>query len=146
MGKRYNSFMDIKRLTTRPDGRRIAFSTHLFFYISLIFGLAFVLPPDLLEMTTSPLYQFTASSGWAFWWGMSLLIVTVANTVMLLTRSTKLASVVGVFGFCLWLFAFFAYWFMGFWFGLFAAAVPSLAFWAWYSFMISRFRGYPEED
>lgn len=131
--------MDKKRLTTRPDGMKISFSTHLFFYITLIFGLAFILPPDVLGVATSPLYEFTHAGPWGFWWGVGLIVVFVANTVMLITRSRRLAGIVGVLGFSLWVFAAFAYIFMGFWFGLLVVAIPSLIFWGWYSITVSQF-------
>lgn len=131
---------NLKRLMTRPDGTMIAFSTHIFFYISLVFGLAFILPPGLLDMTNSPLYMFTVDLGWFYYWGWGLIAVTVANTIMLWTRSNRLASVVGVLGFCLWLFAAFAYGFMGYWFGLLAAALPNLVFWFYYAIMVAQFR------
>ena len=132
--------MKKERLTRRPDGQNISVSTHIFFYITLMFGIVFVLPPTLFDTIYSPLYQFTVARDWHFWWGVGLLVVSVSNTLMLYTRSRFFASFVGALGFCLWLFAGFAYLYMGYVFGFLVVALPNMVFWAWYSIMVARFR------
>lgn len=132
--------MDFKRLTIRPDGKHIAFPTHLFLLITLMFGIAFVLPEGVLATAASPLWAFSSKAGIGFWWGWGLIAVTIMNTIMLLTRSIILARITGALGFCLWLYAAFAYLYIGFWLGLLASAVPCVLFWGWYSLQIAKFR------
>lgn len=132
--------MKFNRLLYRPDGLRISFSTHLFLFITLMFGIAFVLPPELFATGLSPLSSFSSGVGVGALWGVGLITVTVLNTIMLLTRIKALASVTGVLGFCLWLYAAFAYAHVGYWLGLLVIALPSVMFWAWYSLIVTQFR------
>lgn len=137
--------MDLKRLTTRPDGLPIPLSTHLFFFMTLVFGVAFVLPPGVFNTFSSPLWLFSSSVGVGTAWGIGLLLTSALNALMLLTRSESLAKVTGVLGFCLWLYACFAYFYIGFWLGFLAAALPSTVFWAWYSIQVAKFRNLLKE-
>jgi len=141
----YNQHMELKRLTTKPDGAPIALSTHMFFFITLVFGIAFVLPPGVFNTFTSPLWSFSASAGVALFWGIGLLATSVLNTLLLLTRSPILASIVGVLGFCLWLYAAFAYFYIGFWLGFLGAAIPNVIFWGWYAVQVAKYRNYLKE-
>lgn len=124
----------------RPDGQRINFAVHLFFYITLMFGLAFVLPPEWLGTGASELFHFSQVHGVAFWWGMAMLVTTALNTIMLGTRNTVLAQYAAMVGFLCWAYAFIAYAIQGFWFGLLVGAVPNLAFWIWYYFQTQYYR------
>ena len=137
--------MNFKRLITRPDGLPIPLSTHLFFFITLVFGIAFSVPPGIFNTFSSPLWSFSTSAGVAWLWGIGLLTVCALNALMLLTRSRFLASIVGVLGFCLWLYAAFAYFYIGFWLGFFAAALPNAIFWAWYAVQVAKYRNYLKE-
>lgn len=132
--------MDFTRLIIRPDGKNIAFPTHLFLFITLMFGIAFVLPPGVLAAASSPLWTFSSQAGVGLWWGWGLIAVSVMNTLMLLTRSVLLARITGALGFCLWLYATFAYLYIGFWLGLLASAIPNVLFWGWYAIQVAKFR------
>ncbi len=135
----------LSRLWLNPDGTSIKFSTHLFFYIAFMFGLAFVLPPQAFGLGVIELFKFSSIHNLSILWGLGLLSVTAINTIMLLTRSRILGSIVGVLGFSCWLYAAFAYFILGQPFGFLVVAVPNMLFWGWYTFRISYYRSYLDE-
>lgn len=132
----------LKRLIYRPDGTRIPLPTHLFFYITLVFGIAFVLPPSIFGLGLVEIFKFSSLHGLAQWWGMALITTTLLNTIMLITRNQTIAQVTGVLGFCCWLYAAIGYFIVGFPFGLLVGAVPNMIFWAWYTFRLSGWSNY----
>src|SRR3954463_14330278 len=124
----------LERLRYRPDGTLIPFPTHLFFLITLLFGLAFVSPPSFFHIGAVELFKFSSLHGLAVYWGIALLVTSALNTIALLTRNKLITSIVGTLGFACWLYAGLAYVIMHIWFGLLVAALPNAAFWAWYSY------------
>ena len=135
-----------KRLYLGPDHKPYPVSMHLFLYMTLIFGIAFVIPPAILGTGLTALFQFSASHDLAILWGMSCIVLTALNTIMLITYNKFLAGFVGILGFCLWTYAAIAYMFVGFPFGLLTIAIPNIVFWANYSFSLTKYKKYLYDD
>lgn len=138
--------MEWSRLWKNPDGTNIKLPTHLFLYITLVFGLAFALPPQLFGMAALELFKFSTVNNIGFYWGLALLLTTVLNVVMMVTHSKLLGSITGVLGFCCWVYAGFAYIMIGLPFGFLVAALPNIAFWAWYALQVSQWKRYITEN
>lgn len=136
------------RLTTRPDGQPIGVPTHLFFFITLVFAIAFILPPSVFHLEFSELFGFSDDTG--HWlplaWGLWLMATSVINTFMLVTRSKAHGSTAAMMGFTAWLYAAWAYAAVGFWLGFWVGAVPNTIFWAWYYWRVKMWHRYLFDD
>lgn len=133
-----------KGLLYKPDGERIPFTTHIFFYVTLMFGIAFVIPPDWLGTGATHLFKFSVHHNVAHLWGISLITVSAANTLMLWLHSRLMAQFVGAFGFACWMYAGIAYILSDLPFGLLVVALPNMTFWLWYAMQIVIWRRYIE--
>lgn len=133
-----------ERLTRKPDGSKIPVPTHLFFFITLIFGIAFGTPPFILDVGTTKLFAFaTATHPYVpFIFGGALLLTTALNTAMLLTRKPVFGFGTAMLGFIAWLYAGVAYIMGGFYFGLIVAALPNIIFWGWYYMQVNYWKQY----
>lgn len=133
-----------ERLTKRPDGSPIGLPSHLFFFITFIFGLAFALPASFSGAGVTELYQFAAQAHILvpYIWGYWLVAASILNVVVLLTRTKYLSSFPSMMGFTGWLFATIAYAATGFWLGLIVSSVPQMIFWAWYFFRVKMWHRY----
>jgi hypothetical protein len=134
-----------RNLVYRPDGSPINPLAHLFFYITFVFGAAYVFFGDTAPVQASILFiesksQFNSSV--LSIWGVAAIITTMLNTWLIGSENTKNSHWGAMLGFLLWMYAFLVYALGGFWFQLLATAIPNLAFWAWYYFAIIRYRSY----
>jgi len=122
---------------------------HIFFLISLVFGFAFGIAPEFFGADQTVLFKETELNYWdgiTSLWGLGLIVVTLSNTVVLLTRWRWLGSPTAWTGFFLWLYAMLVYLQEGFWLGLFGAALPNILFWAWYYGKVKMYHRVPPEN
>lgn len=107
---------------------------HVFFYVTLAVGMAFVFFPDVTGAVDSRLYELTTvadGSHATSLWGIGALIVTAANFIAYAYRKPWLGPLVSMAGFMLWFYAFWIYASGGFLYGALVTSLPNMVFWAW---------------
>jgi|SRR6478736_6865629 len=128
------------RATHRPDGTYINPLTHIFFYMTFVFGVAFTFFGYTDTVREAVLFS-ESQRQFGSWvlsaWGICAMLVTVLNTTMIVFR--KGWYFVPVLGFALWLYAVMIYLMGDFYFQILVAAVPNLLFWGWWYIRVRRY-------
>lgn len=138
MSKKY-----LRRLVWRSEEEIFNPLMHIFFFISLVFGIAFTFYPGFFGADITVLWTLTkihygttlVTSGW----GVGLIALTILNTCMLMFRRPWMGGATAGLGFMLWLYAFFTYCLGHFWLGAVATSLPNMLFWVWYYFKVKEY-------
>lgn len=139
----------LKRLVWRTEDELLNPLSHVFFFVALVFGLAFAFFPVVSGASQTVLYvltKFSVGSTVSSVWGVCLVLLTLANTSMLIFRPRCMGGTVAAAGFMLWGYAAIIYSYGHFWLGLLGLAVPNLVFWGWYYFMVKDYHRNPPEN
>lgn len=140
MNKFFNNLM------WREPGVKFHPLMHAFLFITLVFGVAYSLDPDVFGLHRSPLYEFSEenlNSKVPELWGAALLLTTALNTVTLGTRWKFIGGFTAMLGFLCWLYASIVYAWVGYPLGLFGIAGPNLFFWTWYYMRVKAYHRAP---
>ena len=132
----------VSHIRYKADGTKVNPLIHVFFFVTLVFGLGFTIFYNEPSVQQSILFSQTISLfglGQIKFWGALALFTAVGNWWVHGVRLRKAISPFAILGFLLWAFAFFIYLQSGFWFQLFAGALPNMIFWAWLWLDIKRF-------
>lgn len=111
---------------------------HVFIFVQLVFGSAFLFFGDTNTVQSSVLYQQTLSwgPGTVNMWGLIGFLVPILHLFGVVIRGKfgiQLMRLALAGGFFIWLWAVVLYVQDDFWFQLLAGAVPNLSFWIWYA-------------
>lgn len=129
------------RLTKCNTGQTLNPLMHVFMFITLVFSVGFLIGDP--SVTTTALYTQTAMVGGSAInsWGLVGIVTLILHTTGMLLRSRlglEMLRLSCFGGFYLWLWASVIYLGAGFYFQFLAAALPNLAFWAWYAWQWRR--------
>lgn len=129
----------IHNLVYRIDGKRVHPLSHIFFFITFVFGFCFLFMGDTTTISSLILYTESAKDfgAWALsLWGVCAMLITVLNTLAIGLHS-KFVTGTAMLGFGLWAYALVVYLAGGFWFHVLVVAVPNIWFWAWYYIQVT---------
>lgn len=127
------------KFTKCDSGETLNPFLHVFMYLTLIFGLAFLFGGGSATLQASVLFQQTMLVGepWVNAWGLIGVAVALLHTVAFLVRGkvgVRLMQACLFGGFYMWCWAGAIYLSGGFVFQFLVAVVPNLFFWSWYAF------------
>ena len=129
-------------LTHSARGELFNFLIYPFLLVTFSYGVGFVFFGGTTAVHDSSLYLAMTHIAplTPLIWGTIAILVIVVGIYVLLADKPPVGKVTALVGFALWFFAGMCYALTGGWLTLVSVALPSMMFWAWQYFSLSRFR------